>query len=46
MEISRVMGCRKRTIYRELKRNLVKRGYRDFQAHQFTIERHMSDGRR
>ena len=33
-EISRVLGRHKSTIYRELKRNLGKRGYRAVQAHQ------------
>ena len=41
-EISRVLGRHKSTIYRELKRNLGKRGYRAVQAHQFAVERHMS----
>ena len=41
-EISRVLGRHKSTIYRELKRNLGKRGYRAVQAHQFAVERHIS----
>ena len=45
-EISRVLGLHKSTIYRELKRNLGKRGYRAIQAHQFAVERHMSRDRR
>ena len=45
-EISRVLGRHKNTIYRELKRNLGKRGYRAIQAHQFAVERHMSRDRR
>ena len=45
-EISRVLGRHKSTIYRELKRNLGKRGYRAVQAHQFAVERHMSRDRR
>ena len=45
-EISRVLGRHKSTIYRELKRNLGKRGYRAIQAHQFAVERHMSRDRR
>ena len=40
-EISRVLGRHKSIIYRELKRNLGKRGYRAVQAHQFAVERHM-----
>ena len=40
-EISRVLGRHKSTIYRELKRNLGKRGFRAVQAHQFAVERHM-----
>ena len=44
-EISRVLGRHKSTIYRELKRNLGKRGYRAVQAHQFAFERHMSRDR-
>ena len=38
-EISRILGRHKSTIYRELKRNLGKRGYRAVQAHQFAVER-------
>jgi len=45
-EISRVLGRHKNTIYRELKRNLGKRGYRAVQAHQFAFERHLSSDRR
>ena len=45
-EISRVLGRHKSTIYRELKRNLGKRGYHAAQAYQFTVERHMSRDRR
>ena len=45
-EISRVLGRHKSTIYRELKRNLGKRGYRAVQAHQFAFERHRSRDRR
>ena len=45
-EISRILGRHKSTIYRELKRNLGKRGYRAVQAHQFAVERHMSRDRR
>ena len=45
-EISRILGRHKSTIYRELKRNLGKRGYRAAQAHQFAVERHMSRDRR
>ena len=44
-EISRVLGRHKSTIYRELKRNLGKRGYRAIQAHQFNVEGHMSRDR-
>ena len=44
-EISRVLGRHKSTIYRELKRNLGKRGYA-LQAHQFAVEQHMSRNRR
>ena len=40
-EISRVLGRHKSTIYRELKHNLGKRGYRAVQAHQFAVERHI-----
>ena len=36
-EISRVLERHKSTIYRELKRNLGKRGYRAVQAHQFVV---------
>ena len=46
LEISRVLGRHKSAIYRELKRNLGKRGYRAVQAHQFAVERHMSRDRR
>ena len=45
-EISRVLGRHKSTIYRELKRNLGKRGYRTLQAHQFAVERYMRHDRR
>ena len=45
-EISRVLGRHNSTIYRELKCNLGKRGYRAVQAHQFAVERHMSRDRR
>ena len=45
-EISRILGRHKSTIYRELKRNLGKRGYRAVQAHQFAVERHISRNRR
>ena len=45
-EISRILGRHKSTIYRELKRNLGKRGYRAVQAHQFAVERHISRDRR
>ena len=45
-EISRVLGRHKSNIYRELKRNLGKRGYRAVQAHQFAVERQMSRDRR
>ena len=38
-EISRVLGRHKSTIYRELKRNLGKRGYRAVQAHQFAKDK-------
>ena len=44
-QISRVLGNRKSIIYRELKRNLGKRGYRAVQAHQFAVERYMSSDR-
>ena len=44
-EINRVLGRHKSNIYRELKRNLRKRGYRAFQAHQFADERPMSRDR-
>ena len=37
-EISRILGRHKSTIYRELKRNLGKRGYRAVQAHQFAVD--------
>ena len=37
-EISRVLGRHECTIYRELKRNLWKGGYRAIQAHQFAVE--------
>ena len=40
--ISRILGRHKSNIYRELKRNLGKRGYRAVKAHQFAVERHMS----
>ena len=45
-EISLVLGSHKSIIYRELKRNLGKRGYRASQTHQFAVERHMSRDRR
>ena len=45
-EISRVLGRHKSTIYRELKRNLGKRGYRAVQAHQFAFKRHIRPDRR
>ena len=45
-EISRVLGRHKSTIYRELKPNLGKRGYRAVQAQQFAVEQHMSRNRR
>ena len=45
-EIIRVLGRHKNTIYRELRRNLGKRGHRVVQAHQFAVERHMSHDRR
>ena len=45
-EIRRILGRHKSTIYRELKRNLGKRGYRAVQAHQFAVERHISRDRR
>ena len=46
LEISRGLGRHKITIYRELKRNLGKRGYRAVQAHQFAVEQHVSCYRR
>ena len=45
-EISRVLRHYKSSIYRELKRNLGKRGYCAIQAHEFAVERHMSRDRR
>jgi len=41
-EISRILGRHNCTIYRELMRNLGKRGYRAVKAHQFTAERNLS----
>ena len=38
-EISRIIGCNKSTISRELKRNTGKRGYRPKQAHELAIKR-------
>lgn len=38
-EIARIVGCHRSTLYRELKRNKGKRGYRPKQAHQFVTYR-------
>ena len=38
MEISRVLGRHKSTIYRELKRNLGKRGFYVVQAYQYILK--------
>ena len=39
-EISRILGRHKTTIYRQLKRNQGKHGYRPAQAHQFATQSH------
>ena len=38
-KISRVLEHHKTNVYRELKRNFGKRGYRAVQARQFAVER-------